>query len=40
MAEVGKSWIGSSFADLLDEEGIREEAEVQALKEVLTWQIE
>ena len=40
MSEVERGRIGSSFDDYLDEEGIREEVEVQALKEVLTWQIE
>ena len=37
-AEQGR--IGSSFDDFLDEDGIREEVQAQALKEVLAWQIE
>jgi hypothetical protein len=32
MSEVEKGRIGSSFDDFLDEEGIREEVEAQALK--------
>jgi antitoxin HicB len=32
--------IGSSFEDLLKEEGIYEEVQAQAVKEVLAWQIE
>ena len=40
MSEGEKGRIGSSFDDFLDEEGIREEVEMQALKEVLAWQIE
>ena len=40
MSEVGQGRIGSSFDDFLDEEGIREEVEARALKEVLAWQIE
>ena len=32
--------IGSSFADFLDEEGIREEVTAAAVKRVLAWQIE
>lgn len=31
--------IGSPFSDFLDEEGIREEVESQAIKRVLAWQI-
>lgn len=31
--------IGSPFEDFLKEEGIFEEVQVQAIKEVLTWQI-
>jgi len=31
--------LGSSFDDFLKEEGIREEAEVHAVKRVLAWQI-
>ncbi|MDP2699081.1 Fis family transcriptional regulator [Thalassospira sp.] len=31
--------IGSSFDSFLDEEGIREEVEVTAVKRVLAWQI-
>ena len=40
MSEGEKGRIGSSFDDFLDEAGIREEVEAQALKEVLAWQIE
>ena len=40
MSEAEKGRIGSAFDDFLDEEGIREEVEAQALKEVLAWQIE
>jgi len=40
MSEGEKGRIGSSFDEFLDEEGIREEIEAQALKEVLAWQIE
>ena len=40
MNEVEQGGIGSSFDDFLDEEGIREEVEAQALQEVLAWQIE
>lgn len=40
MSKVEKGRIGSSFDDFLDEEGIREEVEAQALKDVLAWQIE
>ena len=39
MSEGEKGRIGSSFDDFLDEAGIREEVEAQALKEVLAWQI-
>lgn len=31
---------GSSFASFLDEEGIREEVELMAVKRVLAWQLE
>lgn len=40
MAEVEKGRIGSSFDDFLKEEGIHEEVQAQALKEVIAWQIE
>jgi hypothetical protein len=40
MTEVEKGHIGSSFESFLDEEGIREELQAQALKEVLAWQLE
>lgn len=40
MSETEQGRIRSSFDDFLDEEGIREEVEAQALKEVLAWQIE
>ena len=32
--------IGSSFSEFLDEEGIREDVEVHAIKQVLAWQIQ
>lgn len=32
--------LGSSFESFLDEDGIREEAEAQAVKRVIAWQIE
>lgn len=32
--------IGSSFADFLDEEGIREEVTTDAIKRVLAWQLQ
>lgn len=35
-----KGRIGSSFSDFLEEEGRREEAETQAIKRVIAWQIE
>lgn len=37
MAERGR--IGSPLADFLKEDGIYEEVRVQALKEVIAWQI-
>ena len=40
MIDAEKGRIGSSFDDFLDEDGIREEVQAQALKEVLAWQIE
>jgi len=40
MSEVEQGRIGSSLDDFLDEEGIRDEVEAQALKEVLARQIE
>ena len=39
MIETELGRIGSSLEDFLDEEGIREEVQAQALKEVLAWQI-
>lgn len=32
--------VGSSFADFLEEEGLREEAQAVAIKRVLAWQLE
>jgi DNA-binding phage protein len=32
--------VGSSFADFLEEEGLREEAHAVAIKRVLSWQLE
>lgn len=32
--------IGSSFSEFLDEEGIREDVEIHAIKQVLAWQIQ
>ena len=40
MTEAEKGRVGSSFDDFLEEEGIREEVQAQALKEVLAWQLE
>lgn len=40
MSAVEQGRIGSSFDDFLDEEGIREEVEAHALKDVLAWEIE
>lgn len=40
VTQVEKGHIGSSFDDFLEEEGIREEVQAQALKEVLAWQLE
>lgn len=40
MTEVEKGRVGSSFDDFLEQEGIREEVQAQALKEVLAWQLE
>lgn len=40
MTETEKGRIGSSFDDFLKEEGIYEEVQAQALKEVIAWQIE
>ncbi len=37
---VDNPHLGSSFEDLLTEEGIREEANAHAVKRVLAWQIE
>lgn len=39
MSEVERRRIGSTFDDFLDQEGIRDEVEAQAFKEVLAWQI-
>ena len=36
---MSKKHIGSSFDDFLEEEGLREEAELHAVKRVLAWQI-
>lgn len=40
MTEMEKGQVGSLFEDFLQEEGIREEVQAQALKEVIAWQIE
>jgi hypothetical protein len=32
--------IGSSFDDFLEEEGIREETEIEAIKQVLSWKLQ
>ena len=32
--------IGSSFDDFLGEEGIREETEIEAIKQVLSWKLQ
>ena len=40
MTETERGRIGSSFEDFLKEEGIYEEVQAQALKEVIAWQIE
>lgn len=39
MMESNKGRIGASFADFLDEQGIREEVEGQAVKELIAEQI-
>jgi antitoxin HicB len=36
---MGKKHMGSSIDDFLKEEGIFEEAQVQAVKEVVAWQL-
>ena len=36
---MSKKHIGSSIDDFLKEEGILEEAQAQAVKEVVTWQL-
>jgi hypothetical protein len=38
-AAMTNQHIGSSFEDFLKEEGIFEEVQIQAIKEVLAWQI-
>jgi antitoxin HicB len=40
VTDAERGSIGSPFEDFLEEEGIREEVQAQALKEVLAWQIE
>lgn len=40
MTAVERGTIGSSFESFLDEEGILEEVQAQALQEVVAWQIE
>jgi antitoxin HicB len=40
MTEIEQGQVGSSFEDFLQEEGIHEEVQAQALKEVIAWQIE
>ena len=36
---MGKKHVGSSIDDFLKEEGIFEEAQAQAVKEVVAWQL-
>jgi len=36
---MGKSYIGSSLDDFLKEEGIFEETQTRAVKEVVAWQL-
>jgi antitoxin HicB len=36
---MNKRNLGSSIDDFLKEEGIFEEAEAQAIKEIVTWQL-
>ena len=38
--KTGKKHMGSSIDDFLKEEGIFEEAQAQAVKEVVAWQLE
>lgn len=40
MSKKRNPHIGSSLDDLLKEEGIFEEVQVQAIKEVIAWQLE
>ena len=40
MSKKRNSHIGSSLDDFLKEEGILEELQVQAIKEVVAWQLE
>jgi antitoxin HicB len=40
MSKKRNAHIGSSLDDLLKEEGIFEEVQVQAIKEVIAWQLE
>lgn len=37
---MSNAHIGSTFADFLDEEGLRDEADAHAIKRVIAWQIE
>ena len=37
---MGKKHMGSSIDDFLKEEGIFEEAQAQAIKEVVAWQLD
>lgn len=40
MTEIEKGCIGSTLDSFLDEDGIREDVEAQAPKEVIAWQVE
>ena len=37
---MGNKRIGSPFSEFLDEEGLREEVETHAIKQVLDWQVQ
>lgn len=37
---INEKYIGSTFDDFLEEEGIQEQSTVMALKRVIAWQIE
>lgn len=40
MTEIEKGRVGSTLDSFLDEDGIREDVEAQAPKEVIAWQVE